>query len=110
MSRGNRNVMMRERGIRTFETQYRNTLDLGHPAERPVASAGDRRSQPRNRQMGFGGANVEGGDRGRGRWLLIEVHSTPECALCDGRSHSPSKFKGVDGDLRKIAAAVDRTS
>lgn len=42
--------------------------------------------------------------------LLIEVHSNPECALCDGEeSIPPSKFKELMGDLRKIAAAVDRT-
>jgi len=42
--------------------------------------------------------------------LLIEVHSNPECALCDGEeSIRPSKFKELMGDLRRIAAAVDRT-
>ena len=42
--------------------------------------------------------------------LLIEVHSNPECALCDGEeSIRPSNFKELMGDLRKIAAAVDRT-
>src|SRR2546428_59552 len=41
--------------------------------------------------------------------LLIEVHSTPECALCDGEeSLKPSKFKELMKALKKIAEAVDR--
>src|SRR2546422_4973301 len=41
--------------------------------------------------------------------LLIEVHSNPECALCDGEeSLKPSKFKELMKDLKKIAEAVDR--
>src|SRR5438445_672367 len=41
--------------------------------------------------------------------LLIEVHSNPECALCDGEeSLKPAKFKELMKDLKKIAEAVDR--
>jgi 3-deoxy-7-phosphoheptulonate synthase len=41
--------------------------------------------------------------------LLIEVHSNPECALCDGEeSIRPSKFKELMQDLRKIGEAVGR--
>jgi 3-deoxy-7-phosphoheptulonate synthase len=41
--------------------------------------------------------------------ILIEVHSNPECALCDGEeSIKPIKFKGLMHDMRKIAVAVGR--
>ena len=41
--------------------------------------------------------------------LLIEVHSNPECALCDGEeSLKPGRFKDLMKDLRRIAEAVDR--
>ena len=41
--------------------------------------------------------------------LLIEVHSNPECALCDGEeSIKPSKFKDLMQDVKKIAEAVGR--
>ena len=41
--------------------------------------------------------------------LLIEVHSNPECALCDGEeSLKPARFKDLMKDLRRIAEAVDR--
>ena len=41
--------------------------------------------------------------------LLIEVHSNPECALCDGEeSIKPSKFKDLVQDLKKIAEAIGR--
>jgi len=41
--------------------------------------------------------------------LLIEVHSNPECAMCDGEeSLKPHRFKELMGDLKKIAEAVGR--
>jgi len=41
--------------------------------------------------------------------ILIEVHSNPECALCDGEeSIKPSQFKTLMQDMRKIAVAVGR--
>jgi 3-deoxy-7-phosphoheptulonate synthase len=41
--------------------------------------------------------------------ILIEVHSNPECALCDGEeSIKPTKFKELMHDMRKIAHAVGR--
>jgi 3-deoxy-7-phosphoheptulonate synthase len=41
--------------------------------------------------------------------LLIEVHSNPECALCDGEeSIKPNKFKDLMQDIKKIAEAVGR--
>ena len=59
----------------------------------------------------FDGGNVLafGGLVGRAAPLLIEVHSNPECALCDGEeSIKPTKFKELMHDLKKIAEAVGR--
>ena len=112
MSRGNRNVMLCERGIRTFETQYRNTLDLAaiptlkDLSHLPVIVDPSHATGKWDLVAPMSKAAIAAGADG----LLIEVHSNPECALCDGEeSIRPSKFKELMGDLRKIAAAVDRT-
>ena len=87
MASGNEKVILCERGIRTFETFTRNTLDLAavpmlHELSPP---AGHRRPQPRH---GHQPARVR-----RWRWppaaggadgLIIEVHNDPIHALCDG--------------------------
>ena len=112
MSRGNRNVMLCERGIRTFETQYRNTLDMAaiptlkSLSHLPVIVDPSHATGKWDLVAPMSKAAIAAGADG----LLIEVHSNPECALCDGEeSIRPSKFKELMGDLRKMAAAVDRT-
>ncbi len=111
MSRGNRNVMLCERGIRTFETQYRNTLDLAaiptlkELSHLPVIVDPSHATGKWNLVAPMSKAAIAAGADG----LLIEVHSNPECALCDGEeSIKPSKFKDLMGDLKKIAEAVGR--
>ena len=111
MSRGNRNVMLCERGIRTFETQYRNTLDLAaiptlkELSHLPVIVDPSHATGKWNLVAPMSKAAVAAGADG----ILIEVHSNPECALCDGEeSIKPSKFKELMHDMRKIAAAVGR--
>jgi 3-deoxy-7-phosphoheptulonate synthase len=111
MSRGNRNVMLCERGIRTFETQYRNTLDLAaiptlkELSHLPVIVDPSHATGKWNLVAPMSKAAVAAGADG----LLIEVHSNPECALCDGEeSIKPSKFKDLMQDLKKIAEAVGR--
>ena len=111
MSRGNRNVILCERGIRTFETQYRNTLDLAavptlkELSHLPVIVDPSHATGKWNLVAPMAKAAVAAGADG----LLIEVHSNPECALCDGEeSIKPSKFKELMQDLRKIAVAVGR--
>ncbi len=111
MSRGNRNVMLCERGIRTFETQYRNTLDLAaiptlkELSHLPVIVDPSHATGKWDLVAPMSKAAVAAGADG----LLIEVHSNPECALCDGEeSIKPSKFKDLMGDLKKIAEAVGR--
>ncbi|MEK6786809.1 MAG: 3-deoxy-7-phosphoheptulonate synthase [Nitrospirota bacterium] len=111
MSRGNQNVMLCERGIRTFETQYRNTLDLAaiptlkELSHLPVIVDPSHATGKWDLVAPMSKAAVAAGADG----LLIEVHSNPECALCDGEeSIKPSKFKALMADLKKIAKAVDR--
>jgi 3-deoxy-7-phosphoheptulonate synthase len=104
--------MLCERGIRTFETQYRNTLDMAaiptlkSLSHLPVIVDPSHATGKWDLVAPMSKAAIAAGADG----LLIEVHSNPECALCDGEeSIRPSKFKELMGDLRKIAAAVDRT-
>ena len=111
MSRGNRNVMLCERGIRTFETQYRNTLDLAaiptlkELSHLPVIVDPSHATGKWNLVAPMSKAAVAAGADG----ILIEVHSNPECALCDGEeSIKPLKFKELMHDMRKIAIAVGR--
>ena len=111
MSRGNRNVMLCERGIRTFETQYRNTLDLAaiptlkELSHLPVVVDPSHATGKWNLVAPMSKAAVAAGADA----LLIEVHSNPECALCDGEeSIKPSKFKDLVQDLKKIAEAIGR--
>ena len=111
MSRGNKNVMLCERGIRTFESHYRNTLDLSAvPALKalthlPVIVDPSHATGKWDLVAPMAKAAVAAGADG----LLIEVHSNPECALCDGEeSLKPARFKELMKDLRRIAEAVDR--
>ena len=96
MSRGNRNVMLCERGIRTFETQYRNTLDLSavptlkEMSHLPVIVDPSHATGNWKLVSPMAKAAIASGADG----LLIEVHSNPECALCDGEeSLRPSRFQ-----------------
>ncbi|GJL50773.1 3-deoxy-7-phosphoheptulonate synthase [Candidatus Nitrospira salsa] len=111
MSRGNRNVMLCERGIRTFETQYRNTLDLSavptlkEMSHLPVIVDPSHATGKWNLVAPMAKAAIACGADG----LLIEVHSNPECALCDGEeSLKPSRFKDLMSSLKLIAEAVGR--
>lgn len=111
VSRGNRNVMLCERGIRTFETQYRNTLDLAAIptlkalSHLPVIVDPSHATGKWNLVAPMAKAAVAAGADG----LLIEVHSNPECALCDGEeSLKPHRFKELMNDLNVLAQAVGR--
>ena len=111
MSRGNRNVMLCERGIRTFETQYRNTLDLSavptlkEMTHLPVIVDPSHATGNWKLVAPMAKAAIAAGADG----LLIEVHSNPECALCDGEeSLKPSRFTELMNDLKKVAQAVGR--
>ena len=111
MSRGNRNVMLCERGIRTFEPQYRNTLDLAavptlkEMSHLPVIVDPSHATGNWKLVAPMAKAAIAAGADG----LLIEVHSNPECALCDGEeSLKPNRFQALMSDLKKVAQAVGR--
>jgi len=95
ISEGNPNVILCERGIRTFETATRNTIDM---SAIPVIK------ELSHLPIVLKGAIATGADG-----LIIEVHSQPDCALCDGQqSLIPSRFEQLMKDLEPIALAVGR--
>ncbi len=111
MSRGNRHVMLCERGIRTFETQYRNVLDLSAVptlkalSHLPVIVDPSHATGKWDLVAPMAKAAIAAGADG----LLIEVHSNPECALCDGEeSLKPHRFKTLMEELKPLAHAVGR--
>lgn len=111
MSKGNQNVILCERGIRTFETSTRNTLDLS--------------AVPVLKQLTHLPVVVDP-SHGVGKWslvapmakaavavgadgLMIEVHPNPEEAMSDGeQSLRPDDFKKLMDELQPIAAAIGR--
>jgi 3-deoxy-7-phosphoheptulonate synthase len=108
---GNDQVMLCERGIRTFETAMRNTLDLAAVAyvkERthlPVIVDPSHATGDPNLVVPMSLAAAAAGADG----LLIEVHPWPERALCDGRQAlSPEHFHYLMRRLPAVLHAVDR--
>jgi 3-deoxy-D-arabinoheptulosonate-7-phosphate synthase (EC 2.5.1.54) len=112
MSEGNENVILCERGIRTFETYTRNTLDLSAvPAIKrlshlpiiidPSHGTGKAWMVPPMSKA----AVVSGADG-----LIIEVHNNPKCALSDGeQSITPDDYAALVPDLRKLAGFEGRS-
>lgn len=111
MSEGNYNVILCERGIRTFETATRNTLDLSavplikRMSHLPIIvdpshATGDwKLVGPMSK-----GAVAVGADG-----LIIEVHPEPSKALCDGpQSLNPDNFSELMGKIKTVAQAVGR--
>ena len=108
---GNEKVILCERGIRTFETFTRNTLDLSAiPAIKklshlPVIVDPSHATGKRFMIAPLAKAAVAVGADG----LIIEVHNNPEKALCDGpQSIRPEEFEILVNELRAIANAVGR--
>lgn len=112
LSSGNPNVILCERGIRTYETATRNTVDMSaipvikELSHLPIivdpshATGTWKYVAPLSK-----GAVATGADG-----LLIEVHLDPTCALCDGpQSLTPERFSRLMTDLSRVAQAVDRT-
>jgi 3-deoxy-7-phosphoheptulonate synthase len=111
MSRGNQKVILCERGIRTFETATRNTLDLSavpllkQLTHLPVVVDPSHGVGKWDLVSPMSKAAVAAGTDG----LVIEVHSNPEEALSDGeQSITPSAFKKLMNELKPIAIAVGR--
>ena len=111
MAAGNENVILCERGIRTFETYTRNTLDL--------------QSIPVLRRLTHLPVVVDPSPAG-GKWwlvepmakaaiaagadgLMVEVHNDPECALCDGaQSLKPAKYDTLIKEVSQIAKVIGK--
>lgn len=111
IAEGNNNVILCERGIRTFETYTRNTLDLSAviAAKRltnlPVFVDPSHASGKWDFVEDLSKAAIAAGCDG----LMIEIHHDPEHALSDGaQSLKPRKFKHMIQNLRRVAEAVGR--
>ncbi|MEW5980847.1 MAG: 3-deoxy-7-phosphoheptulonate synthase [Acidobacteriota bacterium] len=109
---GNGSVMLCERGIRTFETYTRNTLDISaipivkSLSHLPVVVDPSHGTGRRDKVAPMARAAVAAGADG----LLIEVHHDPDHALSDGaQSLFPNQFDRLMAELRIIAPAIGRT-
>ena len=105
MSEGNENVILCERGIRTFETYTRNTLDLAAvPAlhelsHLPVVVDPSHATGKAKLVPTMAAAAVAAGCDG----LMVEVHNNPACALCDGaQSLTPAQFDELNRKILRI--------
>jgi len=112
MTGGNRDVILCERGIRTFENYTRNTLDISaipvikKLSHLPIVADPSHGTGRRDKVAPMARAAVAAGADG----LLIEVHHSPESALCDGaQSLYPAQFRELMSQLHIIAPAVQRT-
>lgn len=111
MSEGNHNVILCERGIRTFETATRNTLDLSAiPAIKrmshlPIVIDPSHATGKRWMVESMAMAAVAAGADG----IMVEVHNDPEHAWCDGaQSITPAMFDSLMGKLRALAPIVGK--
>jgi 3-deoxy-7-phosphoheptulonate synthase len=109
---GNTQVILCERGIRTFEVATRNTLDISaipvikKLSHLPILVDPSHGTGRRDKVLPMGRAAVAAGADG----LLIEVHNEPEKALSDGaQSLYPEQFDRLMGELRVIAPVLGRT-
>jgi 3-deoxy-7-phosphoheptulonate synthase len=111
LSGGNYNVVLCERGIRTFETYLRNTLDIAaipvikKLSHLPIVADPSHGTGRRDKVPPMARAAVAAGADG----LLIEVHNDPDHALSDGaQSLTPAEFSQLMDEVRIIAPAVHR--
>jgi len=112
LSGGNRDVILCERGIRTFETYTRNTMDISaipvvkKLSHLPMIADPSHGTGWRDKVAPMARAAVAAGADG----LLVEVHPDPDHALSDGaQSLRPEQFDELMGQLRMIAPAVGRS-
>jgi len=111
LSGGNYDVILCERGIRTYETYTRNTMDVSaipvvkHLSHLPIVGDPSHGTGRRDMVAAMARATVAAGADG----LLIEVHPNPEKAVSDGaQSLFPAQFARLMDELRIIAPAVGR--
>ena len=109
MSEGNENIILCERGIRTFETVTRNTLDLSaipalHELSHlpvvidPSHATGKAKLVP-SMALAATAAGADG--------IMVEVHNNPSCALCDGaQSLTPEQFDALQKKVQQIREVI----
>ena len=109
MSEGSENVILCERGIRTFETYTRNTLDLSavpslHELSHlpvvidPSHATGKVKLVP-SMAVAATAAGADG--------IMVEVHNNPACALCDGaQSLTPAQFDDLNRKVQRVRKAI----
>ena len=109
MSEGNENIILCERGIRTYETYTRNTLDLSaipvlHELSHlpvvidPSHATGKAKLVP-SMAVAAAAAGADG--------IMVEVHNNPSCALCDGaQSLTPVQFAQLNEKVNKVREAI----
>ncbi len=109
MSEGNENVILCERGIRSFETYTRNTLDLSaipvlhELTHLPVIVDPSHATGKSKLVAPMAAAATAAGADG----LMIEVHNNPSCALCDGaQSLTPAQFDSVSRTVNAIRGVI----
>ena len=113
MAEGNYNVILCERGVRTFADHTRNTLDLSLvPAVQrlshlPILVDPSHGTGKRNKVLPLSRAAVAVGADG----LIVEVHNDPDHALSDGpQSIYPDQFDALMNEVRQIAGVVQRSA
>lgn len=105
MSEGNENIILCERGIRTYENYTRNTLDLSAipvlhelshlPVVVDPSHATGRSSLVPAMAVAAAAAGTDG--------IMVEVHNNPACALCDGaQSLTPEQFDAMNKQVQKV--------
>lgn len=111
LASGNENVMVCERGIRTFETSTRNTFDLSaipvihQRSHLPVIADPSHATGIRDKIIPMARAAVAAGTDG----LMVEVHHDPSSAMSDGpQSLLPAQFKELMLQVKKIAEVIGR--
>jgi 3-deoxy-7-phosphoheptulonate synthase len=111
LNEGNTNVVLCERGIRTFDDSARFTLDLGavpiikQLSHLPVIVDPSHASGRWQQVIPLARAAVAAGADG----LIVEVHNDPAFAVCDGeQALVPERFATMMAEVRRVAAALDR--
>lgn len=109
MSEGNENIILCERGIRTFETCTRNTLDLSavpvlhELTHLPVVVDPSHATGKAKLVAPMAVAAAASGADG----IMIEVHNNPSCALCDGaQSLTPAQFDALNKKVNAVREAL----
>ncbi len=109
MSEGNENIILCERGIRTYETYTRNTLDLSAvpvlhelthlPVVVDPSHATGKAALVPSMAVAAAACGADG--------IMVEVHNNPSCAMCDGaQSLTPAQFADLNCTVNKVREAI----